>query len=105
MNSEEYLRIVRSVAKQNGYDPKALTFAMDGIHKFQIITPTGRTVKFGRVGYGDFILWSYLEWKGEVPRGYASKKRNTFHASHSAIKGNWKSNPYSANNLALRILW
>lgn len=105
MNPEEYLTIVRKQAKKFGYNPKSITFATNGKHKFQIETPTGKIVRFGRVGYGDFIIWSYLEWKGEVPRGYASKKRNTFHASHSAIKGNWKSNPYSPNNLALRLLW
>jgi hypothetical protein len=40
-----------------------------------------------------------------MTKGYANKKRNTFQKSHSKIKGDWKKNDYSPNNLALRLLW
>jgi hypothetical protein len=65
----------------------------------------GRTTKFGRVGYKDHLMWSHLERKGDVPDGTAEAKKARFQKSHRAMKGDWKSNPYSANNLALRILW
>jgi hypothetical protein len=102
---DEYLREIKAKAKKTGYDPHAVKFAMDGVHKFEYTTPTGQTVRFGRVGYGDFILWTHQEREGKVPKGYASRKRAVFHKSHEAIKGDWKTNPYSPNNLALALLW
>jgi hypothetical protein len=62
-------------------------------------------ISFGLSGYGDFLIYTYLEHINEVPKGTADKKRNTFHKSHTKIKGDWKDNDYSPNNLALRILW
>jgi hypothetical protein len=100
-----YLRIVRRKAKAFGYDPSSIRFAQDGIHKIEVETPAGRIVRFGRVGYGDFLIWSFLEKRGAVESGTALNKQRTFHLSHSAIRGNWKSNDFSPNNLALRLLW
>jgi len=102
---KNYLRAVKVRAELNGYDPDAVRMADDGIHKVEYKTPTGQTVRFGRVGYGDFILWTHLEREGKVPKGYALRKRAVFHKSHEAIKGDWKTNPYSPNNLALALLW
>lgn len=101
----DYLRLARKAAKAHGYPANLLGFADDGTHKLAIPDEDGRIVKFGAVGYGDFILWTDAEAKGEVPPGYAKKKRDTFHKSHKAIKGDWKKNPFSPNNLALKILW
>lgn len=102
---DAYLRAVRAKAKKEGYDPKCLKFAVDGTHKFEYKTPAGQTVRFGRVGYGDFILWTHQEREGKVPKGTASSKRSVFHKSHEAMKGDWKTNPYSPNRLALDLLW
>jgi len=96
---------VKHHAERHGYDPDAISSARDGVHKLEYLTPTGRTVKFGRVGYKDFHEWSHLEREGEVEKGFALRKRAVFHKSHEAMKGNWKSNPYSPNNLALSLLW
>jgi len=100
-----YLRAVRAKAKKAGYDPKSVKFAEDGTHKLEIQTPDGRTVKFGRVGYGDFLIWTHKEKRGEAPKGIAKMKRKVFHLSHSAIKGDWKDDKFSPNNLALALLW
>ena len=100
-----YLRAVKSKAKKAGYDPEAVKFAEDGTHKLEIQTPDGRTVKFGRVGYGDFLIWTHKERRGEAPEGIAKMKRKVFHLSHSAIKGDWKDDKFSPNNLALALLW
>ena len=54
---------------------------------------------FGRIGYGDFILWSMMD------KDEAEKRRERFWARASKIKGDWKKDDYSPNNLALRILW
>jgi hypothetical protein len=101
----KYLQIARKTAHKNGYNPSSINFSDNGVHKLEIIDNNGKVKKFGRVGYGDFIIYSFLEKNKQVPKGLSAQKRNTFQASHSKIKGNWKSNPFSPNNLALRILW
>lgn len=103
--SASYLREARRRAKEHGYDPSKLQFADNGVHKLQITDPEGRIHRFGRVGYGDHLIWLHREKKGQTPKGTAQKKRDTFQKSHSKIKGDWKSDKYSPNNLALRILW
>ena len=100
-----YLADVRKKAKAEGYDPKAVDFANDGEHKLVVHTPDGRTVKFGRVGYGDFLIWTHMEKRGSAPAGVAQTKRKVFRVSHSAIRGRWRSDRFSPNNLALALLW
>lgn len=105
MDPSSYLKEARRRAREYGYNPSKLIFADDGIHKLAIPNENGTLIRFGRVGYGDHILYQYLEKQGEVRRGLAESKRRTFHRSHSKIKGNWLKNDFSPNNLALRILW
>ena len=105
VGTQHYLRTVKAAATKFGYDPAALRFATDGKHKLELRTPAGLAVKFGRLGYGDYILWKDLEARGKTPTGQAERKRQVFHKSHEKIKGNWRKNDYSPNNLALRILW
>jgi hypothetical protein len=100
-----YLEEARRRAKIHHYPYKLLGFASDGIHKLAIPDENGRVVSFGRVGYGDHLIYSHMEKAGSVASGTADKKQSVFHKSHSKIKGDWKSNPFSANNLALKILW
>jgi hypothetical protein len=100
-----YLKEAQRRAKDAGLPHKVLGFADDGIHKLSIPNADGRMIKFGRVGYGDHQIWSHLERQKSVPMGTADAKRNTFHKSHSAIKGDWRKDPFSANNLALKVLW
>lgn len=95
-----YLKIARERARKAGYDPKLLTISSDPEYKLNY-----SGVNFGRTGYGDFIIWSILEDRGLVEKGYADQKQQVFHKSHSKIKGDWKNNPISPNNLALRINW
>ena len=104
-NPSEYLKEARRRAKSYGYDPKSLSFARNGVHKLLIVDGDGKSHRFGRVGYGDHLIWSFRERKGEVPKGTAASKRSRFVKSHSAMKGDWRTNPYSPNNLAIRILW
>jgi hypothetical protein len=105
MDQRDYLLAVREKAVQKKYDPNAIRLATDGKHKIEIVTPTGKVVRFGKLGYGDFILYTYAESIGAVPEGTADRKRHTFHASHEAIKGDWRSRKYSRNRLALSLLW
>jgi hypothetical protein len=104
-NPSKYLKIVRKKAKLNGYNPKNINFSTNNIHKLEIEDDNGKIKRFGRSGYGDHIIYQFLEKSKDVPMGYADMKRNVFRSSHTKIKGNWASNPFSPNNLALRILW
>lgn len=100
-----YLKEVRKRAKANGYNPKALEFSDDNKHKLQIRADDGRVVRFGAKGYGDHIIWTVKEKRKQVPKGTANQKRDRFQKSHSKIKGDWKSDKFSPNRLALSVLW
>lgn len=100
-----YLAKAKKKAKAEGYETKRLFLADDGVHKLVYKTPEGKEVPFGSAKHGDHIIWSELEKKGDVPFGTADTKRRVFRKSHEAMKGSWKSNPYSPNALALAILW
>ena len=100
-----YLKQAQKKAKKAGYDPKMLGFSLDGKHKLAIPDNEGRMARFGRVGYGDHIIYSWLEAHRKEPKGTAEKHRHVFQKSHSKIKGDWKSKPFSPNNLALKVLW
>jgi site-specific DNA-adenine methylase len=101
---DEYLTVAKHLAKSKGYDPSKLSFASDGEHKLLYDSPQGLR-KFGRVGYGDFIIWSYLERMGKVPEGTAKKKREVFHKSHRAMSKEYGLTKYTPNELALNINW
>lgn len=105
LSPQKYLRLAQEKAKKEGYPHKLLGFANDGDHKLAIPNQSGKMIKFGKVGYGDFLLWSHEEAAGEVPEGTAAQKRRVFHKSHEALKGDWRKDAFSPNSLALRILW
>jgi hypothetical protein len=105
ISPEQYLKTAREMADESGYDSRALEFSDTDDKKLRIWDDDGKAVHFGAVGYNDFILWSFLEQKGDVPSGQALKKRNVFQRSHSKIKGDWKRDKFSPNSLALAILW
>jgi hypothetical protein len=102
-----YLKKAQKKAKDAGYGngAKLLGFATDGTHKLAMPNEDGKMVLFGRVGYGDHLIWSHLEETNRAPQGTASMKQNVFQKSHSKIKGDWKADPFSPNNLALKVLW
>ena len=104
MTPEGYMREVLKNAKANGYGEYTadIEFSDDDVHKLMIKTEVdgrSRTARFGRVGYGDFVLWSHSN------PALAQTKKDTFHRSHEAIKGKWQKDPLSPNNLSLHILW
>ena len=105
LSPEAYLKEARRRAKQHGYNPANLDFSADGVSKLVMKTDEGRQVKFGKVGYGDHLIWTALEKAGKAPKGKAAQKQRTFQKSHSAIKGDWKSDKYSKNMLALKVIW
>lgn len=99
LSPEEYLRKARAAANREGYDGRALEFSDNGKNKLMIYDDEGKAHHFGRVGYGDYIIYSNMD------KALAEKKRNTFHKSHSNIKGDWMNDKFSPNMLALKINW
>lgn len=104
LSPDDYMSMAKHLAKQRGYDPELLHFSSDGDHKLVYDSPEGIR-RFGKVGYGDFIIWTWLEKKGKVPKGTAKKKQNVFHKSHRAMSDKYKLGKYSENELALNINW
>jgi len=62
--------------------------------KYMVFDPVNnKMVHFGQMGYKDYTLTK------------DDKKRKAYLARSEKIKGNWKDNPYSPNNLSRMILW
>jgi len=104
LTHDKYMKQVKLLAKDTGYDPSKVHMSEDEDHKCVYHSPDG-DVYFGKVGYGDFIIYSWLEKQGEEDEGFAEMKRNAYVSRASNIKGNWKNNKYSPNNLAINLLW
>lgn len=100
-----YLSVVRMVAEKEGYNPDSIYFSDKPEKKLMILNNEDEKIYFGQTGYGDFIIWNFLENMEVVPNGFSSKKRKLYLARATKIKGNWKKDIYSPNNLAIRILW
>jgi len=100
---DAYLTTARKNARDAGIEG-TITYAPKP-HKLQIETPDGRISKFGAQRYGDHILWSRAEAEGKVPKGTAEERRRLYLARATKIKGDWKTDKYSPNALAINILW
>ena len=55
--------------------------------------PSGKWIHFGQMGYEDYT------------KHHDKLRRKRYLTRATNIHGNWKKNPYSANNLAIHILW
>lgn len=61
--------------------------------KYMVTTPKGRHVHFGQMGYED-----YTKHRNKTRRkNYLTRTAN--------MRGEWKKDKYSANNLARNLLW
>ena len=76
------------------YGPEAiLTRSNTKNKKYSIKTPEGKIINFGQMGFFDFT------------RTNDELKRYNYIQRTSKIRGNWRSNKYSPNNLSRTILW
>jgi hypothetical protein len=105
LSPTKYLNQAKKEGVKNGYNASNLFLSNKPNYKLIYKNDDNKFIHFGRVGFGDFIIWNHLEKKGLVRDGYALQKKNTFEKSHSKIIGNWEHNKYSPNNLALNINW
>ena len=103
INPDDYLIIVNYRAKKLGYNE--MFFSDDNKHKIMTLNDKGLLVKFGSAINNDYIIYRLLENMGEVKKGTANIKRKSYLSRATNIKGNWKKNKYSKNNLAINILW
>ena len=95
-NKGDYLKKAKAFAKKAGYKNwNNLKYATDGVHKLEL-----DGVMFGRKGYGDFIDYGMNDGSKE-----AQKHRKAYLARATNIKGAWKNDPMSKNNLAIKVLW
>lgn len=76
------------------YGPHArLYYSSRPTKKYMILDPEGKRVNFGQMGYADYTLHKDEE------------RRRHYLARSMKIRGNWRKNLYSPNQLAMRILW
>jgi len=62
--------------------------------KYKIFDPKNKKwVNFGQLGYEDFT------------KHKNKSRRHNYLTRSNNIKGNWKTNKYSPNNLSIHILW
>jgi len=83
----------RKWKKYKDKDASPLMLSPDPEKKYMIITPDKRIVNFGQMEYQDYT--KHLD----------PIRRKAYLARATAIKGDWKKNKYSANNLAMHVLW
>lgn len=86
------------IAQEKAYkylgDNAVLFYSPLKLKKYRIYNPnTNKWVDFGQMGYED-----YTKHKDD-------DRRNRYLARATKMKGDWKDNPYSANNLSIHILW
>lgn len=84
---------VRKMARAEGYDPKRILPPTKKNSKLSYLTPDGRRINFGHASYE-----SYDRHKDELRRERYLKRATN-------MKGNWRDDKYSANNLSIHLLW
>jgi len=84
---------VRRLAKKYLGKTAKISLSTKKEKKYMVATPDGKIVHFGQMGYEDFT-----KHKNKTRRkNYLTRARK--------IKGDWKKNKYSSNNLAIHLLW
>jgi hypothetical protein len=61
--------------------------------KYMVVAPSGKKVHFGQMGYEDYTKHKDKE------------RRASYLRRATKIKGDWKDNKFSPNNLSINILW
>jgi hypothetical protein len=95
ISPDDYLKNVKLIADKYGYDKNKLIFSSNPKKKLEY-----DGVNFGSSSNNDFIIYLF-----KTDEETAFKKRNQYLARATKIKGDWKNNDNSPNNLAIRILW
>ena len=86
-------RVYRNFIKYRGDDDAEIYFSTAKGKKFAVITPDKKVVNFGATGYDDFT------------KHQDEQRRQNYLARATKIRGDWKQDKYSPNNLAINCLW
>jgi hypothetical protein len=86
------ITLVKQYAKKYGYDPDKIKPSKAKGKKWAYESPNG-IVNFGAKGMEDYTVHRDL------------KRRESYDKRSKNIKGDWKNNKFSPNNLSRRILW
>jgi hypothetical protein len=100
ISEAQYLKQAKKNAKSYGYNTKYLTFSKNPKYKLSF-----DGIDFGSALHLDFLLYNAMEKTGLSLQGEAEKHRNNYMKRASKIKGDWRYNPRSKNNLSSRIIW
>jgi len=85
--------VYKKAIKYLGKDIK-IYFSDKPAKKYMVLNPTtNKFIYFGQMGYEDFTKHKNL------------KRREAYLRRTANMRGNWKNNPYSPNNLSRNILW
>jgi hypothetical protein len=96
---ETYLKEAQEKANELGLAGNHIGFSDDDKHKLQVPNEDGKIIRFGATGLGDHILYTLSR------NPDADKHRKNYLARATKIKGDWKSDAYSPNSLAIGVLW
>ena len=86
-------KVYRNFMKYKGSDDAEIYLSATKDKKFAVRTPDGKVVNFGQKGYDDFT------------KHRDEQRRENYLNRATNINGNWRRNKYSANNLAINVLW
>ena len=89
----DYKRVYKNWLKYKGSDDAEIYLSERKDKKFCVVAPDGKTVHFGQKGYDDFT------------KHQNQQRRENYLNRATNIRGNWRNNKYSANNLAINLLW
>jgi len=87
------LKNVKKMAKSAGYDPKRIYPPTKEGKKLSYLDDDGKLINFGHSSYE-----SYDRHKDEL-------RRERYLARATNMRGKWRNDPYSANNLSINLLW
>ena len=85
------VEVLKKFQKYKGSDDVTLDFSEKLNKKYKVIHD-GKTTHFGST------MEDFTKHKDET-------RRKSYLARANGIKGDWKSNKYSANNLSIHLLW
>ena len=101
-----YLRFIKSTARsRKKYDPSRIFLSDKKGRKLYYLSPDDKKVYFGNADYNDFFIYQIMEHHHIIPTDSSLKYRERYLKRASKIQGDWKSDRYSPNNLAMNILW
>jgi hypothetical protein len=89
----DYKKVYANWLKYRGDDDAEIYLSDRKDKKFCVVAPDGKTVHFGQKGYDDFT------------KHQNQQRRENYLNRATNIRGNWRNNKYSANNLAINLLW